>query len=149
MDRCSYLKIAMSVPCQLCSTSDFKLAHGSAAIMTRGAAPEWSTMRFKKNCGTWDLEKKRTWKIGIQCKTFKANNQNFKNRKKSADPASPWPRQGGAWEHRRCGTLLSLKATVNCTTASDLLWDSKTDGCVAPPSCPDLKGFPTAETSLD
>ena len=55
---------------------------------------------------------------------------------KSADPASPWPRQGGAWDHRRCGTLLSLKATVNCTTASDLLWASKTDGCIAPPSNP-------------
>ena len=54
----------------------------------------------------------------------------------SADPASPWPRQGGAWDHRRCGTLLSLKATVNCTTASDLLWASKTDGCIAPPSNP-------------
>ena len=38
----------------------------------------------------------------------------------SADPASPWPRQGGAWDHRRCGTLLSLKATVNGTIASDL-----------------------------
>ena len=55
---------------------------------------------------------------------------------KSADPASPWPRQGGAWDHRRCGTLLSLKATVNRTTASDLLWASKTDGCIAPPSNP-------------
>ena len=55
---------------------------------------------------------------------------------KSADPASPWPRQGGAWDHRRCGTLLSFKATVNCTTASDLLWASKTDGCIAPPSIP-------------
>ena len=54
----------------------------------------------------------------------------------SADPASPWPRQGGAWDHRRCGTLLSRKATVNCTTASDLLWASKTDGCIAPPSNP-------------
>ena len=54
----------------------------------------------------------------------------------SADPASPWPRQGGAWDHRRCGTLLSLKATVNCTTASDLLWASKTDGRIAPPSNP-------------
>ena len=54
----------------------------------------------------------------------------------SADPASPWPRQGGAWDHRRCGTLLSLKATVNCTTASDLLWASKTDGCIGAPSIP-------------
>ena len=58
------------------------------------------------------------------------------NEVKSADPASPWPRQGGAWDHRRCGTLLSLKAIVNCTTASDLLWASKTDGCIAPPSNP-------------
>ena len=63
----------------------------------------------------------------------------------------PWPRQGGAWDHRRCGTLLSLKATVNCTTASDLLWASKTDGCIAPPSiphpCPSLS-FPTPKSSL-
>ena len=69
----------------------------------------------------------------------------------SADPASPWPRQGGAWDHRRCGTLLSLKATVNCTTASDLLWASKlTDASLRPqfPTPVPLWAFPTPKSSL-
>ena len=68
------------------------------------------------------------------------------NQSMSADPASPWPRQGGAWGHRRCGTLLSLNATVNCTTASDLLWASKlTDASLRPslslPHAQELLGF--------
>ena len=60
----------------------------------------------------WCVQKKK--KNSKKCLTEMPKNQ------LSADPASPWPRQGGAWDHRRCGTLLSLKATVNGTIASDL-----------------------------
>ena len=35
--------------------------------------------------------------------------------RKSADPASLWPRQGGAWDHRRCGALLGGE-TINKAT---------------------------------
>ena len=88
--------------------------------------------------GLWQGREEHWWFLLPVEKTgfsiFKSS-QTFPNHK-SADPASPWPRQGGAGDHRRCGTLLSLKATVNCTTASDLLWASKTDGCIAPPSNP-------------
>ena len=58
----------------------------------------------------------------------------------SADPASPWPRQGGAWDHRRCGTLLSLKATVNCTTALTCFGLPKlTDASLRPQTLPPLR----------